>query len=411
MLDYDFNLLAQIVGMKGEEASERTGGLALWHGRIICDRLDHSEISFVGGVIGEDIEDEFFLDSAPAICVCSLQNQNAKTENVMSHYDKIPQLLDNLITCSMAEAARRCGMTPQTAWNYIVRSKLGEPKLQEIEFCSVVAPFQVQYQNAKTLAAQQIEQNAIERARDGCWVDVFYQGVRMFERLKKPEYAEYDDEMIELILGKDRIDEAYELKPTKQWLKPSDALVIKVLESWNKKYRSHQQIDVNYGGVLRLEKPGEQTPKTIEHNASEVFEEDHADTEQRGGHLALAAPGTSRGASVSVPVGFVSATGERKELRADIAELKRQAEEPKRNGPAHCQHETAVEVFKPDATEQPDDQPIPTPADPLTRHPRAYWAPGATPKPRDPGLPRPPQPLNSAGLGPGRVPPGGFKVG
>jgi hypothetical protein len=30
-------------------------------------------------------------------------------------------------------------------------------------------------------------------------------------------------------------------------------------------------------------------------------------------------------------VGFVSATGERKELRTDIAELKRQAEELKRN--------------------------------------------------------------------------------
>ena len=111
---------------------------------------------------------------------------------------------------------------------------------------------------------------------------------------------------------------------------------------------------------------------------------------------------------MSVPVGFVSATGERKELRADIAELKRQGEELKRNGPAHRQPET-VEVFKPDATELPDDQPIPTPAPDLTRHPRAYWARGA--RPRDPGLPRPPQPLDSAGFGPGRVPPGGFKVG
>jgi hypothetical protein len=326
----------------------------------------------------------------------------------MSHYDKIPALLDHLITCSVAEACRRVGITPQTFWNYLVQSKLGHPKLQEIEFCGVVAPLHVCYANSKILAAQMIEQNAIERARDGCLVDVFFQGVRQYEKVKKPEFEQYDDDTIALILGEHNVDEAYELKPTKQWLKPSDALTIKMLESWNKKYRSHQQIDVNYGGVLRLEKPGEQAPKTIERNASEVFEEDHADTEQRGGHLALAAPGTSRGESVSVPVGFVSATGERKELRADIAELKRQAEEPKRNGPAHRQPETAVEVFKPDATEQPDDQPIPTPAPDLTRHPRAYWAPGA--RPRDPGLPRPPQPLDSAGLGPGRVQPGGFKV-
>ncbi len=91
----------------------------------------------------------------------------------------------------------------------------------------------------------------------------------------------------------------------------------------------------------------------------------------------------------------------------------RQAAELKPKGPTDRQPETAVEVCKPDATEQPDDQPIPTPTPDLSNHPRAYWAPGATPKraPRDPGLPRPPQPLDSAGLGPGRVPPGGFEVG
>lgn len=143
----------------------------------------------------------------------------------MAHYEKIPQLLDHLITCSVAEACRRVGITPQTFWNYMVRSKLGDPKFQEIEFCTVVAPLHVQYQNTKTLAAQQIEQNAIERARDGCLVDVFYQGERMFERVKKPEFTDYSDADIETF-GFD----AYELKPTKQWLKPSDALVLKMLE-------------------------------------------------------------------------------------------------------------------------------------------------------------------------------------
>ncbi len=57
----------------------------------------------------------------------------------MAHYDKIPALLDNLMTCSVAEAARRVGITPQTVWNYLVRSKMGDAKLQEIEFCGVVA--------------------------------------------------------------------------------------------------------------------------------------------------------------------------------------------------------------------------------------------------------------------------------
>jgi hypothetical protein len=358
---------------------------------------------------------------APAICVCSLQNQKAKTENVMAHYDKIPQLLDHLITCSVAEACRRVGITPQTFWNYIVQSKLGHPKLQEIEFCGVVAPLHVCYQNSKALASQMVEQNALERARDGCWVDVFYQGVRQYEKVKRAEYADYDDDDIEMIFGKDHVDEAYELKPTRQWLKPSDALVIKMLESWHKKYRSHQQLDISFGGVLRLERPEERTAtKTIEH-APQVFEDDADEAEQRGGHLAIARPAKSseeldkwaaQGEFNPAPVRFVSASGEETTLiapeRPDIAALRKQAAELKAKGPTHRQPE-----YKPDATEQPDDQPIPTPAPDLRNHPRAYWAPGTTPKPapRDPGLPRAPQPLDSAGLGPGRPPPGGFKMG
>ncbi len=188
----------------------------------------------------------------------------------MSHYDKIPQLLDNLITCSVAESCRRVGITPQTFWGWLVRSRLGDQRFQDIEFCSVHAPLHVQYQNSKTLAAQQIEASALERARDGCYVDVFFQGVRQYEKAKKAEYADMSDDEIDA-LG--LTNEAFEMRPTKQWLKPSDALTIRMLEAHSKKYRSQQTIDVNYTGVLRVQHPEEQTTKTIEHQP-EVFEED-----------------------------------------------------------------------------------------------------------------------------------------
>ena len=296
----------------------------------------------------------------------------------MSHYDKIPQLLDNLITCSVAEACRRVGITPQTFWGWLVKSRLGDPKFQEIEFCTVVAPLHVQYQNAKMLIGQQISQSAYERARDGVYVDVFFQGQRQFEKVKKPQYADCDDDDIELILGKDHVDEAYELKPTKQWLKPSDALTLRMLEAHDKRFRSHQEISVQYGGVLRIDRPEERTTETVTH--APVFEEDADDTE-RGAQLALARPAKSdeeldkwaaAGEFEPQPVRFTNAKGEEMVLEA---ERKQVAD------------------------------------DPLLNHPRAYDArTGQKPAPPPTPVGKATQPLDSAGTGRGTIPPGGFKM-
>jgi class 3 adenylate cyclase len=119
----------------------------------------------------------------------------------------------------------------------------------------------------------------------------------------------------------------YKTVPTMQWLKPSDALVVKMLESWNRKrYGAHQEIAVTYGGVLRLSKDAK--PEAIDVEATEVFEdtEPHAQ-EKRGGHLALAAPAKSAaefdqravaGEFDQAPVTFINAEGERTDLCADL---------------------------------------------------------------------------------------------
>ena len=113
--------------------------------------------------------------------------------------------------------------------------------------------------------------------------------------------------------------ERYERKPVKQWLKPSDQLVIRMLEAWNKRYRPHQQVDVTYGGVLRLERDGERAAKTIDQKP--IFDED-VETEQRGGHLALGRPAkdsaeldkwNAAGEFKPQPVTFVDAEGKRTE--------------------------------------------------------------------------------------------------
>lgn len=253
---------------------------------------------------------------------------------------QVTSLLDNLITCSLAEAARRIGVNPRTPWRWLVQSRLGHPELQAIEFCGVEAPFHVHYsQNVPALTAHQIQQTALERARDGCLVDVFFQGKRQFERVLKPEYEGKSDEDLVWLVGPDFERECYVTIPTKQWLKPSDALVIKLLESWNRKrYGAHQTVDVNYGGVLRLSKE-EEAPKAIEHKPAEVFEDapDAEAAEHR--HLALAAPANSskefedravQGEFDPAPVTFRDADGNPAALRPDIEELRRQAAEQQR---------------------------------------------------------------------------------
>src|ERR1019366_5200181 len=76
--------------------------------------------------------------------------------------------------------------------------------------------------------------------------DVFFQGVRQFERVLKPEYEGKTDDDLRFEVGPDFERECYVTVPTKQWLKPSDQLVIKMLESWHRKrYGARQTIDVN----------------------------------------------------------------------------------------------------------------------------------------------------------------------
>jgi hypothetical protein len=289
-----------------------------------------------------------------------------------------------------------------------VQSRLGKTELQEIEFCGVLAPFHVHYsQNIPALTAHQIQQTALERARDGVLVDVFFQGQRMFERVLKEEYAHIKEDELWIEVGPDWEKVCYETKPTKQWLKPSDALVIKMLESWNRKrYGAHQTIDVQYGGVLRLEK--DQTAKPVIEQAAQVFEdEESADSEQRGGHLALAAPAKSsehfeeRAASGEfdqAPVTFRDANGQPAALRPDIEELRRQAAELKRNGPVHKQPSHRVEIFKPDerdkAVTAEDTEPEPQT---LRDHPRAYMVDKLSP-PRQP----PPYSRGERNIGEGR---------
>jgi hypothetical protein len=82
-------------------------------------------------------------------------------------------------------------------------------------------------------------------------------------------------------------------------------------------------VDVNYGGVLRLERPDETTTKTIE--SKPIFDDDADDQQQHHGQLALGRPAkdsaeldrwNAAGEFKPSVVGFVDADGNRTEMIA-----------------------------------------------------------------------------------------------
>lgn len=324
---------------------------------------------------------------------------------------KVSEFLDHSLTCSTVEAAARIGVHRNTPWNWLVQSRLGHPDLQEIEFCSVIAPYHVQLDNVKHLAVAAIEQNAVERALHGCYVDVFFQGRRQFETVLKPEHEGKDEDTLALEYGPDYKRECYETIPAKQWLKPSDALVVKILESWKRKrYGSHQTIDVNYGGVLRLEKDPAPTQPVIDVTATEVFEDEPPDVaEQHGGHLALAAPAktseefeqrAAAGEFDQAPVAFKDANGQPTTLRPDIEALRQQVAELRAHGPKHPVPVTkdGLRTFPNLGPSKKDD----ALSDRYLPRPSPYAAPYAAPPARDPQPPaRPVLPMDERLVGAG----------
>lgn len=249
---------------------------------------------------------------------------STKTNGRPGKINLLPAFLDALVTTpSIATAAKRVGIGESTIMRYLVRSRMGDPELQQIEWMGVSASFhQHATVNARALTAQLVQGAALDRALNGHYQDVMYQGQRMTERVVKDEYKDIPpDELWQI--GEDWETKCYETRPTLQHMKPSDALVLRVMEAFDKRYKPSQTIDVVYGGTLRLERPGEQTAKVIEQKP--VFE-DAPESEQRGGYLALPRPAkdaaeldqwSKEGQFAPSPVAFVDADGKRTVLQAE----------------------------------------------------------------------------------------------
>lgn len=213
----------------------------------------------------------------------------------------IPDLLDALVaTPAIERAAAQVGLTARTVHRYLVRSRAGDAVLQSIEWMGIAAPLHIHYSNAMKLAASAIEATALDRARNGCWVPSYFRGAPVFE--ENEDFIGWtDEEMVRLGWDPKRDRFVWETGPDGKlrrkivhvWLKPSEQLTIKMLEShFAKKYGAHQTIDVNYASTLTLTRPEERQPKMIEHKPEKqlVFDDETAAPERRGQNIAAGRP-------------------------------------------------------------------------------------------------------------------------
>lgn len=230
----------------------------------------------------------------------------------MAKHRQIIELLDAAVLHPRISGPEGCaalvGVSPKTVFRWLIQSRMGHPKFQEITWHDTTAAFHQHFErHARALTSVEIQQSALDMAVNGTDEQVFFQGRRMTEKIRRPEYADVPEDELWL-LG----DAAFMEVPTLNHRHPPVALVTKMLESWDRRYQPQQNISVEYGGTLRLERGTK--PKV---DRKQVFE---ADTpgERRGGYLALPAPAVSpdemaererQGDFAPSPVKFTDASG------------------------------------------------------------------------------------------------------
>jgi len=191
---------------------------------------------------------------------------------------------------SQTEIARRVACSPVTIYRFIQRSKAGDPEFV-VTWSDVEAQFAVHARSAERMSCALIESQARAFALEGFSEPVVFAGELKYAI--DPKLVGVPDEMLDILFGVTdrylRIDG--EVQPLTVRRKPSDALVLKMLSAhFPKTYADKSSVDVNVGGVLRLQRPDERYApmKTIEHQPDGEFTLDDGDDAIQSSHGQLA---------------------------------------------------------------------------------------------------------------------------
>jgi hypothetical protein len=225
---------------------------------------------------------------------------------------------------SQTEIARRIACCPVTIYRFIQRSKAGDPEFI-VTWSDVEAQFAVHARSAERMSYALIESQARAFALEGFSEPVVFAGELKYAI--DPKLVGVPDDMLDILFG---VTDRYlringEVQPLTVRRKPSDALVLKMLSAhFPKTYADKSSVDVNVGGVLRLQRPDERNApmKTIEHQPDAEFTLDDGDDAIQSSHgqLAVGRPAIDSaemdrwnddGEFAPQPVAFINDAGER----------------------------------------------------------------------------------------------------
>jgi hypothetical protein len=188
-----------------------------------------------------------------------------------------------------ASAARRIGVVPVTILRWLKRSREGDPEFV-IEWGGEMKPFHEHAQDAMKVNIANIESMARKNA-EGYDEVVTFQGQVQY-KIDPQLVGVPDDELRDLGYPDRYLRDGHgAVIPLTVRKKPSDQLVIKMLTSHMRRvYGEEATLNINHGGVLRLERPGEITPKAVAQTVDADFIEVEKPSDEQAGTLALGRP-------------------------------------------------------------------------------------------------------------------------
>lgn len=366
----------------------------------------------------------------------------------------IPELLSEMIMRPQIDGPDGCaaavGVSARQVHEWLVQSRQGHPAFQEVEWMGVKAPLHVLVdEGVHALTARMVISSALQRALNGTKIPSLYQGAPVWEEDEAIVASGITDpDELEVCFGqrdKFKRDTQGNRIQVMQHLKPSENLVIKIMESWERRrYGQHSTIDVKgtVGHLMQLARPGEDAAVIEQKSPGEVFSSDLVQKPDSTRQLALGRPAkdskeleewNERGefqsgqTTFKMPDGSTVVIGpaidpiidqpvaNRMQPQPDAEPAMREtppmAEQPK--APASAPAATAGAynpATDPRLQDQPGDSPSVRQLKALARQKPANPLPGRpvmVGKPED----EPTQPADRAGMGRGGVAKGGFKVG
>lgn len=174
---------------------------------------------------------------------------------------------------SIVAAAKAAGVSVASVFAWLKSSKEGDPRYI-FSWQDRDAPFHEHCNTARQMGIALLQSVALNLATEGFKEASVFQG--QLQYAIDPKLVGVPDDQLFMLYGvydRYKRNEQGEVQPLLIQRAPNTQLITKLLGDFMpKQHGEHSSVEVNYGGIVRLERKGEAAaPKVIEHNSTEAF--------------------------------------------------------------------------------------------------------------------------------------------